>query len=94
MAEENGALLGAGTLVGNHVTRVFVSPDAQGQGLGTVLLDALEAQAAQAGYEAAVLIYAVMEKRLGAAEGQAGRTPPTPGNQRLGPPTCRARRSS
>ncbi|MGN0909241.1 MAG: GNAT family N-acetyltransferase [Succinivibrio sp.] len=53
--EEGGNVVGTGTLAGNHVTRVFVSPKFQGRGLGTLLLDELEARAAEAGFESVVL---------------------------------------
>ncbi|MGN0072770.1 MAG: GNAT family N-acetyltransferase [Coriobacteriales bacterium] len=53
--EDGGAIAGTGTLAGNHVTRVFVRPGSQGCGIGTALLGALEAKAAEAGFESVVL---------------------------------------
>lgn len=52
--EQDGHIVATGTLDGEHLTRVFVLPELRGQGLGTCIMDALEAEAAQVS-EAAIL---------------------------------------
>jgi len=49
LLEEDGRLLATGTLVDDHVDRVYVDPDHQGRGLGQRVMAALEARARQAG---------------------------------------------
>lgn len=41
---ENNKITGTGTVKGNHITRVYVSPDFQGKGFGTFIMDRLEAE--------------------------------------------------
>ena len=41
----NGEIVGTGTLQGAHIRRVFVSPQHQGRGIGTLIADELEKRA-------------------------------------------------
>ena len=43
--EDLGRIVGTGTLVRDHVSRVFVAVDAQGRGYGKAIMDALEDRA-------------------------------------------------
>lgn len=47
--EIDGKIVGTGTLEEGYITRVFVNPQFQGQGLGKAIMDALEAKAAERG---------------------------------------------
>lgn len=46
VAEADGAIVGTGTVEGRHISRVFVLPGFQGRGVGSAILDELEARAA------------------------------------------------
>jgi GNAT superfamily N-acetyltransferase len=52
--EDDGRLVGTGTIDGNRICRVYVAPAYQKQGLGGYLFDALENLAARASDEAVV----------------------------------------
>lgn len=39
---ENGTIIGTGTMHGNHITRVYVLPEFQGNGFGTFIMQQLE----------------------------------------------------
>lgn len=41
---ENNKIVGTGTIKENHITRVYVSPDFQGKGFGTFIMDQLETE--------------------------------------------------
>ena len=43
--EDSRRIVGTGTLLGDHVSRVFVAPDAQGRGYGKAIMGALEDRA-------------------------------------------------
>lgn len=43
----DGTPVGTGTFAGNHMTRVFVLPELQGNGIGSFLLDKLESEMAR-----------------------------------------------
>jgi len=49
VAEEDGAIVGTGTLTGAHVRRVFVEPSGQRRGIGRAIMRELEARAAASG---------------------------------------------
>ena len=49
LLERDGRLLATGTLVGDHVDRVYVAPEHQGRGLGRRVMAALEQRAREAG---------------------------------------------
>jgi len=49
LLEQDGRLLATGTLVGDHVDRVYVAPEHQGRGLGRRVMAALEARARRDG---------------------------------------------
>ena len=49
VAEEDGAIVGTGTLTGAHVRRVFVEPFCQRRGIGRAIMRDLEARAAASG---------------------------------------------
>lgn len=49
LLEQDGRLLATGTLVGDHVDRVYVAPEHQGRGLGRRVMAALEQQARRDG---------------------------------------------
>lgn len=42
LALDNGALAGFGSVVSGHITKLYVSPDQQGRGIGRLLLSSLE----------------------------------------------------
>ncbi|MFO8011766.1 MAG: GNAT family N-acetyltransferase [Phycisphaerae bacterium] len=52
LLEQDGRLLATGTLVGDHVDRVYVAPEHQGRGLGRRVMAALEKEARRAGVRA------------------------------------------
>ena len=43
--EEQGQVLGMGALFKNEITRMYIAPNAQGRGIGSALLQALEEEA-------------------------------------------------
>lgn len=47
--KDKGRVVGTGTLDEGHITRVFVTPDEEGKGVGTSIMDALEKAAAPYG---------------------------------------------
>jgi GNAT superfamily N-acetyltransferase len=49
LLEQDGPLIATGTLVGDHVDRVYVAPEHQGRGLGRRVMAALEQEARWAG---------------------------------------------
>lgn len=53
-AVDGGSVLGTGTVCGDHISAVYVLPEQQGRGVGTCIMDLLEAQVA-AKHAAAVL---------------------------------------
>ena len=68
LAIHEGHHAGTGTLCGNDIGRVFVLPEYQGRGIGSAIMDALEAEAQRQGHEAVTLCsslpgYALYEKR-------------------------------
>lgn len=40
----NGSIVGTGSYVDNHITRVFVSPEFQGKGYGRLIMERLECE--------------------------------------------------
>ena len=48
VAERNGAIVATGALVAHEITGVFVAPECQGEGLGSLIMDDLERAAARA----------------------------------------------
>lgn len=68
LAMHEGHHAGTGTLRGNDIGRVFVLPEYQGRGIGSAIMDALEAEAQRQGHETVTLCsslpgYALYEKR-------------------------------
>jgi len=47
--EKNNRIIGTATLIDNYITRVFVNPEFQKQGLGKLLMEKLETKARSAG---------------------------------------------
>lgn len=47
--ERKEKIVGTGTIVGDHIMRVFVEPEFQGQGLGRLIMQKLETKALSAG---------------------------------------------
>lgn len=45
IVEQNNHVVGTGTLKGNNIRRVFISPELQGTGLGSKVMDSLETEA-------------------------------------------------
>ena len=48
---DGSGVVGVGALDGAEIKRVYVEPEAHGRGVGTALLDALEAKAAELGID-------------------------------------------
>ena len=55
VVEVKGVIKATGSLEGNGICTVFVNPDHHGSGLGRLLMEYLEEQAAARGYEATTL---------------------------------------
>jgi len=55
VAERAGRLVGTGTVVEEHIGRMYVDPEHQGRGLGRRILAALEQRARDAGRESVYL---------------------------------------
>ena len=64
VAERDGRLVATGTLVANEIQRMYVDPSAQGQGLGTAILRALEARAREEGTARLQLYASVVARRF------------------------------
>lgn len=60
----DGRIVGTATLDGSYIGRVYVLPEEQGKGLGTLLMDALEELAADAGNTTATLDSSIPGKGL------------------------------
>jgi len=68
LIECDGEIVGTGAIYENQIKRMFVLPEFQGKGYGSMLLDRLEQQAANKGYANVVLdsslpAYSLYEKR-------------------------------
>jgi GNAT superfamily N-acetyltransferase len=53
--ERGGSIVATGALVGNEIVGVFVTPDDQGQGYGTMIMSELESRAQAKGLSEVVL---------------------------------------
>ncbi len=62
--ERDGIIIGTGTLVGKKVTRAYVAPELQGQGLGKRIMSLLEERAEADGLENLFLYSSVTAKRF------------------------------
>jgi GNAT superfamily N-acetyltransferase len=76
VAEEAGRLVGTGTVVGEHVKRVFVDPARQGAGIGRAIMEQLEAEARRRGIRRVHLEVSIPSRafyeRLGYADFEDG----------------------
>ncbi len=76
VVERDGRMVATGTLVGDEVSRVYVEPERQGQGIGTAIMEALEARAREEGLTDVVLYASVVAKpfydRLGYVVSEEG----------------------
>lgn len=68
LIECNGDIVGTGALKENEIKRMFIIPEFQGRGYGSILLDKLEQQAVNKGFVDVVLdsslpAYSLYEKR-------------------------------
>ncbi len=68
LIECNGEIVGTGALKDNEIKRMFITPEFQGRGYGSILLDKLEQQAVDKGFVDVVLdsslsAYSLYEKR-------------------------------
>lgn len=62
--ERKNKIIGTGTVTGNHIMRVFVSPKFQRQGLGKLLMQKLEKKALSAGIRTAKLDSSLPAKKF------------------------------
>ena len=76
VAERDGRIVATGALVGNEISRVYVEPELQGQGIGRAIMAALEARAREEGLTGVVLYASVVAKpfydQLGYVVGEVG----------------------
>lgn len=55
LAEKEGSIIGTGALAGNEIRRMYVLPDYQGCGCGSIILEKLEHHALELGFDRVVL---------------------------------------
>ena len=56
IVKSNGKIAGTGTIEdGYHITRVYVLPQFQGQGIGSFIMDVLEGKIKASGFDKAIL---------------------------------------
>lgn len=64
VVKENGKIVGTGTLKFTHIQRVFVSPNAQGKGLGKLIMNELETVAKKNNLKLVELHSSLLAKRF------------------------------
>lgn len=69
VAEQQGKIVGTGTLRDAHIRRVFIDPESQGQGTGSIIAAELETQAISNGWKTVDLSAALGSRRFWESRG-------------------------
>ena len=64
VVEENNRIIGTGTVVDDHIMRVFVNPGFQKRGLGKLIMNKLEEKAISTGFRAVKLDASLPSKKF------------------------------
>lgn len=64
IVEREGAIVATGSLVGNEISGVFVSPDVQGQGYGKRIMRELESRAQEQGIPEVILSVSLPSRKF------------------------------
>ena len=62
--KKNNRVIATGTILGDHILRVFVDPQFQGRGLGKLIMNKLEEKAISSGIKAVILDASLPSKKF------------------------------